>query len=61
MRKVRVGVNKIAVENFLGSMDKKLSRKQNLWNLFADAKAYKWDAQTVDYIADAIDKQYASI
>lgn len=61
MRKVRAGVNKVAVENFLASMDKTLSKRENIWNLCSDARAYNWGAQTFDYIANAIEKHYATI
>lgn len=40
------GVRRIAVENFLGSIDTKMSQSDHLRNLNADARDYKWNAAT---------------
>lgn len=40
------GVRRIAVENFLGTIDTKMSESDHLRNLNADARDYKWNAAT---------------
>lgn len=49
----RKSVKRIAVENFLASLQD-LSWAEALGNLELDAKLYKWDAQTVKAIRDGI-------
>lgn len=49
----REGVKRIAVENFLTSLDG-LTLYEAMGNLKLDARSYKWDARTVKAIRDGI-------
>lgn len=50
----RPGVRRIAVENFLGTLDG-LTLYEATGNLKLDAKLYKWNVATVNAIQDGID------
>lgn len=50
----RIGVKKIAVENFLMSMTNNESEKLARGNLFLDAQMYKWNGKTIKAISDGI-------
>ena len=50
----RKGARRIAVENFLGSMDPAISGRDHLKNLFADVAAYRWSSSTQHAIAAGI-------
>lgn len=49
----RKGVKRVAVENFLGTMDGS-NKSDAWWNLRADAKSYGWNDATVKAISDGI-------
>lgn len=49
----RKGAKRIAVENFLGTLGT-MSRADALGNLDADARAYRWNAATVNAIRAGI-------
>jgi hypothetical protein len=50
----RQGVRRIAVENFLGTLDTSVGPSGNKRNLWADAQSYKWNAATVAAIQSGI-------
>ncbi len=52
------GVKRIAVENFLMSLDFSVSRSLNLMNLKNDAVLYRWNAATIGAILRGIDTAY---
>ena len=53
------GVKKIAVENFLMSLDKDYSIQDTKSNLFLDGSSYKWNSKTIETIYKGIDKFYS--
>jgi hypothetical protein len=55
----RKGVRKIAVENFLGSVEG-LSRPAAIMNLAQDARDYRWNAATQSAIKRGIELHFAS-
>jgi len=50
----RPGVRRIAVENFLGTLDEGIGYRGNAANARADARAYGWDEATLQAILDGI-------
>ena len=52
-----VGVRKIAVVNFLGSIGD-MPRGAAMANLTADAKSYRWNKETVTAIRTGIDEYF---
>lgn len=42
----RKGVRKIAVENFLGTLDLSIGARGNLRNMWQDARDYSWNSAT---------------
>lgn len=54
----RKGVRKIAVENFLMSLDPFLTESQQLYNLSVDIRLYKWNSATARAIRDGIGLAY---
>ena len=48
------GVKRVAVENFLGTLDERAGRNGSMWNLRNDSLSYKWNAATVEAILDGI-------
>lgn len=55
----RPGVRRLAVENFLSTLDHPGARLGDaLANLVADAQAYRWDAATVEAIRDGIHRHF---
>lgn len=53
------GVKRLAVENFLLSIDTSMSRYFHLMNLNDDARLYRWNAATVAAIKRGIDMAYS--
>jgi len=51
---IRAGVKRIAVENFLGTLDAHAGSLGNKANLYNDTLSYKWNAATVAAIKDGI-------
>jgi hypothetical protein len=51
-------VKQIAVENFLGSLDKTIPLWQQLANLSLDAMLYRWNGETVRAIRKGIQQAY---
>lgn len=49
------GTKRVAVENFLISLDPALTRQQHLANLALDARMYTWNRTTVNAIREGID------
>ncbi len=56
----RQGVRRIAVENFLGTLDLSIGAYGNRRNLYQDAAAYRWNAATQNAIARGIEKAFAA-
>ena len=56
---LRVSVRRIAVENFLSSMPVDIPQWQNVANLRADAKSYRWNEPTVRAIMTGIQMAYS--
>lgn len=54
----RAGVKKVAVENFLISLDTAAPKDAHLANLEMDARLYKWNAATVAAIRTGISTAY---
>lgn len=52
------GVKRIAVENFLGTIDMNMSKMEHMANLSSDAADYKWNTATVGAIRTGIDEIY---
>jgi hypothetical protein len=50
----RVGVRRIAVENFLSTLGQAGGMSNELRNLGDDAKSFKWNKETVKAIKDGI-------
>lgn len=55
---MKESVKKIAVENFLGSLDKSMTVWQHLANLSMDAMLYRWNGATVRAIRKGIQQAY---
>lgn len=53
-------IKKIAVENFLGSMDMSQYAHVHIENAHMDARLYKWNFETRDAIIRGIKKAYLS-
>lgn len=47
-------VKRIAVENFLSSVEYNKNKTDAILNMLADAKIYKWNTETVDAIREGI-------
>ena len=54
----KAGVKRIAVENFLGSLDPSMDQWQHEANLAMDASAYKWNTATQRAIRHGIKLAY---
>ncbi len=54
------GVKKIAVENFLMSLDKDYSYQDTKANLYNDSQSYKWNYKTIETIGKGINLFYYS-
>lgn len=54
------GVKRIAVENFLSSLDPNMSQWEHYENLRADAASYKWNVATVKAITQGIRLAYGA-
>ena len=50
----RKGAKRIAVENFLGTLDERAGLYGNRQNLYADARSYGWNAATFEAIRQGI-------
>ena len=55
----RKGARRIAVENFLGTLNLKIGAYGNRCNLYQDAAAYRWNAATQNAIARGIERAFA--
>jgi hypothetical protein len=51
----RAGVRRVAVENFLGTLDPASGSSGNFRNLWSDQEVYRWNASTVRAIEKGID------
>ena len=54
----KAGVKKLAVENFLMSIDSNKTIQDAIANLYYDAKLYAWNYQTIDVILKGIHKYF---
>lgn len=54
----RKGVKRIAVENFLMTVEHCEKKSHAQANLYHDARLYKWNAPTIKAIADGIRKAF---
>lgn len=52
------GIKKVAVENFLMSMDASLPKRANIDNAVRDALLYGWNIRTLDAIVTGIEQKY---
>ena len=50
----KTGVRRIAVENFLGTLDTIIGYSGNASNMYRDAKMYKWNSATQNAILAGI-------
>lgn len=51
-------INQNAADNFLRSMDLKMQKTEHAINAVRDAKSYKWNLNTLEYILKGIKKAY---
>ena len=51
-------IKKIAVENFLGSLDLSIPHYCQVGNVWHDARLYKWNDETIMAILKGIKKAY---
>ena len=51
-------VRRIAVENFLGTLDNTMPKEMHLLNLRNDAASYRWNIATVSAIKKGIEMMY---
>ena len=59
MLKFKKPLHKLAIDNFLGSMDMTMPKRDQIKNAVLDSALYKWSNATYTAILDGIDEAYA--
>lgn len=57
----RAGVKRIAVENFLSSLDPSLTQEEQVANAMMDARSYRWNHETTGAIREGIALAYKPV